>query len=294
MIVAIDLGGSKVAGALVTARGRIRGRVVEPLDRRSSTAIVRQVHRIARRLLDEAGSAGGIGIAVPGLVRPNGRVWAPNLPGWRSVPLASRLRRLLGVPVVVESDRNAAVLGESWKGAARGRHDVVVLMIGTGIGAGILSGGRIVRGAHELSGCAGWQVVTDDVDARARRVGALEALAAGPAIARHARVRDTRELATAARRGDRRARKSFAHAGALLGRAVANIVSLLNPEVIVLSGGLTDAANLFLPSLRHVALTSSQPLAASRTRIAVSRLGADANLLGAARVVWDRLEDRTV
>src|ERR1043166_5623375 len=98
-------------------------------------------------------------VAVPGLVRPNGTVWAPNLPGWNALPLASRLRQSLGLPVVVESDRNAAVVGDCWRGAARGKSDVIVLMIGTGIGAGILSGGRIVRGAHELSGCAGWLTV---------------------------------------------------------------------------------------------------------------------------------------
>jgi glucokinase len=289
VIVAIDLGGTKIAAAIVTERGAIRQRLTEPVDRRSSTAVVRQVLRVARRLKDEADSKVSlVGIAVPGLVRPDGRVWAPNLPGWRSVPLASLVRPALGVPVVVESDRNAAVLGESWKGAARGKRDVVVLMLGTGIGAGILSGGRIVRGAHELSGCAGWQVVTDRADARARRVGALESLAAGPALARHGRASEARDLASAARRGNRRARKLFADAAVLLGRGVGNIISLLNPEVVVLSGGLMEAADLFVPSLRRVALASAQPLAARKTRIVVSSLGADANLLGAARVAMNQ------
>lgn len=287
-VIAIDLGGTKIAGALVSERGAIRQRIVEPVDRASASAVVRQVQRIATKLKDDGGpGVSAMGIAVPGLVRPSGRVWAPNLPGWRSVPLASLLRRHLGMPVVAESDRNAAVLGESWKGAARGRRDVVVLMLGTGIGAGILSGGRIVRGAHELSGCAGWLVVTDRGDARTRRVGALEALAAGPALARQGRAAEARDLANAAGRGSRRARALFANAGALLGRGVANIISLLDPEVVVLTGGLTDAARLFLPTLRRVVLSSAQPLAARRTRIVVSRLGADANLLGAARAALD-------
>src|SRR5262249_61488840 len=82
------------------------------------------------------------------------------------MPLAKRLTRSLCIAVRVESDRNAAVLGECWHGAARGKSDAIVLMIGTGIGAGILSGGRIIRGAHALSGCAGWLTVTrEDVDA---------------------------------------------------------------------------------------------------------------------------------
>ena len=92
-----------------------------------------------------------VAVAVPGLVRPDGTVWAPNLPGWEQIPLAKNLASALGIPVQVESDRNAAILGECWVGAARGKSDAIALMIGTGIGAGILSGGHIIRGAHQLS-----------------------------------------------------------------------------------------------------------------------------------------------
>src|SRR5438128_1816231 len=189
-VLSVDIGGTKVAAGVVDAKGTIRHRSEEPVDKSDPIA---QIVRLAEGKLFEA-----IGVAVPGLVRRDGTVWAPNIPSWERVPLARLLRRKLGVSVFVESDRNAAVLGEAWRGAARGKKDVVALIIGTGIGAGILSGGNLVRGAHELSGCAGWMVVTDETNEHTTRIGSLEALAAGPALSRH---------------------KDFGHTGQLLGMA---------------------------------------------------------------------------
>src|SRR5205823_11044543 len=220
-------------------------------------------------------------VAVPGLVRRDGTVWAPNLPRCEQVPLASDLSRSLSIPVQVESDRNAAVLGECWLGAARGRSDAIVLMIGTGIGAGILSGGRIIRGAHELSGCAGWLTVTrNDVHA-AQNNGELESLVAGPAIARAAQQRlrgsedsslarlevskiTAHDLAAAAREGDRLALDIFNRAGRFLGFGVANLVSLLDPEVIILGGGMAAVADLYLDPLQKAMFERAQPLAAKK------------------------------
>ncbi len=263
-VVAVDLGGTKVAAGAVDRRGTIRRRVTEPVE----ASAVDQIVRIARSI---DASPAAIGVAVPGLVRRDGTVWAPNLPGWERVPLARILRRKFGVPVFVESDRNATVLGESWRGAARGKDDVIALIVGTGIGAGILSGGRIVRGAHELSGCAGWMVVSDETNENTTRSGSLEALAAGPALARH---------------------KDFGHLGQLLGLAVANLISLFDPEVIVLTGGVTDSADRFLDILVQNARRRAQPLSAPQVEIVVSTLQSDANLLGAARLALGTVEDR--
>jgi len=225
----------------------------------------------------------GIGVAVPGLVRRDGTVWAPNLKGWGRMPLAQRLKRALGLPVVVESDRNAAVLGEAWCGAARGKSDAIVLMLGTGIGAGILSGGHLVRGAHELSGCAGLMVVTETKGRTTQNAGQLESLAAGPAIARAAGAINAEDVAEAARRGDRVAIDIYLEAGRMLGYGVANLVSLFDPEIVVIGGGLAKASDLFLDALRRAVKQQAQPIAASRVRIATSRLGSHANLLGVAR-----------
>ncbi len=204
---------------------------------------------------------------------------------------------------MVESDRNAAVLGETWRGAARGKSDAIVLMLGTGIGAGILSGGRLVRGAHELSGCAGWMVVTDEYGEEARRVGQLESRGAGPAIAWAAKKELARgigglleeipaeainayEVAEAARRGDVLSMEVYLEAGRLLGYAVANLVSLFDPEMVVIGGGLAGASDLFLDVLRKSMKERAQPIAGKQVRVVASKLGGEANLLGVAKLAW--------
>ncbi len=304
-VLAADLGGTKLALAAVDGRGRIRERRSERVDTSSVHAPAAQILRIANDLSARVGEFGAAAVAVPGLVRRNGTVWAPNLRGWESVPLARMLCRKLRIPVVVESDRNAAVLGEAWRGAARGKPDVIVLIAGTGIGAGILSGGRLVRGAHELSGCAGWMAVSDRNGAEVRRFGGLEAFASGAGIARAARkvirsgygakFRRLEELtaervAELARAGDRTAKQIWQSAGRQLGLAVANLISLFDPEVVVFGGGMAGAADLFWDELTRTALARCQPLAAKQVQIRLSKLGGDANLLGCARLAWDAVE----
>jgi glucokinase len=306
-VFAADLGGTKCSAAIVDRKGRVVHRQTEPVDLASTSSPVDQICRLAKEFADgkhPAKAFAAAGVAVPGLVRANGTVWAPNLPGWTRMPLARRLKRALGIPVAVESDRIAAVIGESWLGAAKGKSDAILLMIGTGIGAGILSGGRIIRGAHELSGCAGWMTITRENVPVAARQGELESLVAGPAIARIARERllkgeksslsrldprqmTARDVAAAAREHDRLALDIFNRAGELLGFAVANLVSLFDPEVVVLGGGMAEVSDLYLPSLRKAMLERAQPLAATRVKIKVSRLGALTNLLGCARLAWE-------
>jgi len=307
-VLAVDLGGTKLAAALVTREGRVLTRKSVQVDRSSALAPVKQIVELARGLVGAKSLRGRVtaaGVAVPGLVRRDGSVWAPNLPGWKKMALARRLKSALRVTVVVESDRNAAVLGEAWRGAARGRNDAIVLILGTGIGAGILSGGRLVRGAHELSGCAGWMVVTDEPAAKGHRLGQLESLAAGPAIARAAKrelARDKRGLlkevpadmidahkvAEAARHGDRLGIEVYLRAGRLLGYGVANLVSLFDPEIVVIGGGLAGASDLFLDTLRRAMKERAQPIAAKKVKVTVSRLGSEASLLGMAWVAMGR------
>jgi len=306
-VLAVDLGGTKLAAALATREGKLIRRQSVSVDLGSPLAPVKQIVGMAHEFTGTERSQNllaGVGVAVPGLVRRDGTVWAPNLPGWKKMPLALRLKSALGVPIAVESDRNAAVLGESWRGAARGKSDAIVLMLGTGIGAGVLSGGRLVRGAHELSGCAGWMVVTGGYDEDVQRTGQLEAYAAGPAIARAAKKELSRgiaslleeipagaisanEVAEAARRGDVLSIEVFLEAGRLLGYGVANLVSLFDPEVVIIGGGLARASDLFLAALRKSMKEHAQPSSGKIVRVVVTGLGGDANLLGVARLAWE-------
>jgi glucokinase len=286
-MVAVDLGGTKLAVALVDGNGQMSKLTTLAVDTRSALAPVNQIVEATRELIGANRlnvKVSGIGVAVPGLVRREGTVWAPNLKGWRRMAVAQRLNRALGLPVIVESDRNAAVLGETWRGVARGKSDAIVVMLGTGIGAGILSGGKLVRGAHELSGCAGWMVVSDAYGTEARRCGQLESLAAGPGIARAAGASNAQDVAEAARRGDPVAIRVYREAGRLLGHGVANLVSLFDPEIVVIGGGLAKASDLFMEALQKAAKERAQPISAKLVRIVTSPLGAHANLLGVARL----------
>jgi glucokinase len=309
-VLAVDLGGTKCSAAVADRNGRLISRRTVAVDLSSPNAPVLQIIQLAKEFGVPKRAFRAAGVAVPGLVRPSGTVWAPNLPGWDRMPLGSRLKRSLGIPVVVESDRNAAILGESWRGAARGKSDAIVFMIGTGIGAGILSGGRVLRGAHELSGCAGWLTITEAKRAASSGIGELEWLAAGPAIARAAQERlgageksslsridlstiTAHDVAVAARKGDPLAVETFRRAGTLLGYGIANIVSLLDPQVIILGGGLAAVSALYLDSLRTAMLGCAQPLSAAQVKVVVSKLGDKANLLGCARLAWDHAGKRT-
>jgi glucokinase len=311
-VLAVDLGGTKCSAAVVDRKGRIVSRRTVAVDVSSRSAPVRQIVRLARELGEGARPKQcmvAAGIAVPGLVRHDGTVWAPNLPGWERMPLASRLKHSLEIPVVVESDRNAALLGECWRGAAAGKSDAIVLLIGTGIGAGIMSGGRVLRGAHQLSGCAGWLSVALEGNSNSSATGELESLTAGPGIAKRARERlregeassltrfepsriTARDVARAAREGDQMALDIFHRAGRWLGLGVANMVSLFDPEVVIIGGGMAGAADLYLDSLRGAMLERAQPLAARQVKLVVSKLADGANLLGCARLAWQSLATR--
>ncbi len=308
-VFAVDLGGTKCSAAVVDRSGRLLSRRTVAVDHTSPNAPVLQIIQLAEQFGVPKRAFQAAGVAVPGLVRSNGTVWAPNLPGWDRMPLASRLKRSLGIPVLVESDRNAAIVGESWRGAARGKSDAIVFMIGTGIGAGILSGGRVLRGAHELSGCAGWLTITEAKSGASSGIGELEWLAAGPAIARAAQERlqageesslsqidcsriTAHDVAAAARKADPLAVEIFRRAGTLLGYGIANMINLLDPQVIILGGGLAAVSDLYIDSLRAAVLERAQPLSAAQVKVVVSRLGDKANLLGCARLAWDHAGKR--
>ncbi len=288
---AADLGGTKIAVARVDSRGKLDHLLTSATPRRGGRLVETALVRLLRGLPRTGAAA--VGVSVPGLARPEGTVWAPNIPGWAHWPLAAALEREFGLPIVVESDRNAFVTGEAWCGAAKNARDVIFLIIGTGIGAGILSGGQLLRGSRELAGAIGWMAVRDEYAPRYKQVGCLEAHLAGPALSRRAAEFGLGEISAEqvcalARRGNKKAREIVEQAGFYLGLALANLVSTLNPQAIVIGGGLSGAGELLLKPARATMLRWGQPLAVRQVRIARSRLGASAGLLGAAKLAFDR------
>jgi glucokinase len=320
----IDVGGTKIASALFTKDGVVLSRDKVAIDKTGGDAAAGQVRRSLDVLAEAALAAGGrllaAGLCVPGIAYAGtGRVWAPNIPGWDRYPLVEKIwgdvgrhgpseHVRLAFPLVLESDRSACVAGEAWLGAAAGARDAVFLAVGTGIGAGIISDGRIVHGHEDIAGAVGWFGLDPRFKPEYEAMGGFEAEASGSSVARKARAElakgrpsvlpglaggsieavTAETVAEAARQGDPLAREIVAGAVTYLAMGVANIVSLLNPEVVVLGGGLFQAADLFLEPVRREFRRWAQPLAARSVRIEPSALGEDAGLYGCGRLAWER------
>jgi glucokinase len=289
LIAGLDLGGTKISAALVDSSGAVLHRIKQPAGKGTFAESVAQIAGVFRRLVSESAiepeRISGIGACVPGIYcAETGKAWAPNLWGRDEVPLRDALARELPAPVTLDSDRAAYVLGEQWLGAARGLTDVIFLAVGTGIGAGIITGGRLCRGAGDIAGAVGWFVLDRSRKEIYKQIGCFEAEAAGPGVARRAGAKTAEEVVAAARRGDAAALANLGETARLLGMGVANLISAFNPQMVVLGGGLMQAGDLLLEPLRSEMLQWAQPFAAKQVRIELSRLGEDAGLLGAARL----------
>lgn len=313
----IDVGGTKIASALFTPAGQILARDKIAIDKAGGDAAAGQVAGRIEALAEAARAAGGrllaVGICVPGIAySASGKVWAPNIPGWDQYPLLERIRGHVPeghVPFVLESDRSACVAGEAWRGAAAGARDAVFLAVGTGIGAGIISGGRVLHGHEDIAGAVGWFGLDPVFKPDYAAMGSFEAEASGNSVARKARARleqgrpsamrdlaggdlaavTAEVVAEAARRADPAALEVVAEVVTYLAMGVANIVSILNPEVVVLGGGLFQAADIYLEPVRREFRRWAQPLAARAVRIEPSALGEDAGLYGCGKLSWEAL-----
>jgi glucokinase len=310
-VIAIDLGGTKVASALVSEQGDIITRGHALLGGRggrdAAALVVEQIRALVAH--SDAGGASGptaVGVTVPGIYRADrGTVWAPNIPGWDDYPLRAELQHALGpaTRVVVDSDRAAYILGETWRGAATGARDAIFLAVGTGIGAGILVDGRVLRGHADIAGAIGWLALDRPYSSRYVDCGCFEYHASGPGLTNVARdlletVPDyegelrrlpASELTTtrvfeAFDRGDQIALQVIDQAIELWGMATANLVSLFNPETIVFGGGVFGPAVRFLDRIRAEARQWAQPISMGQVRLVASALGGDAGLYGAARL----------
>ncbi len=288
-VVAIDLGGTKLAAALVTNRGRLRYHAVMALEGRCGKAVGELMRGSLRQLLalaaKERVTVTGIGVCVPGIVQDGGRVWAPNIPGWTNYPLSRELRTVVrgrSTPVIIESDRTCYILGEAWRGAARGCRDAIYLSVGTGIGVGILVNGEALRGARGSGGSIGWLALDRPFRDEYRRCGCFEFYASGAGLARHAPNLSGAELFTAYDRGDPVARAAVGQALEFWGMAVANLVSLFNPRKIIFGGGVFGPALTLLDEILLHARKWAQPVAIRQVKLEASRLGGDAGLYGAA------------
>lgn len=277
-VLAVDLGGTKTSISLVDRAGRLSGK--------QKIAAASNFEASIQQIAPQPGVSAA-GVIVPGIYDPaTGGAWAPNLWDKDFHPLRARLEQRLGVPVAIGSDRTGSVLAEHWLGVARGLRHVLFVSVGTGIGVGILSEGRPMEGAHGIAGAAGWMPIGGPWTAEHAACGGWEFEAAGPALARRAGMPTAEAAVAAARSGDINAREAVRRTAEYLAMGIAALIAVLDPEMVVLGGGLMQAGDLMLEPIRRLALSRTQPVAAAKVRIESTALGEDAGLLGAARLGW--------
>jgi len=293
-VISIDLGGTKIAGALFEDSGNVLAWETRLLEGRSGKDVSDLLGSMVTGLWDNPAARDGIegiGICVPGIVySKKGTVWAPNIPGWVDFPLRRNLLEQLpeerrGIPVHIESDRTCYILGEVWQGCAKGCDDAVYLAVGTGIGAGILIDGHVLHGKGDSVGATGWMAL-----ARAREAVAAAAGYDGPLSAIPVESITAREVFSACFEGDPLARRIIDKAVLLWGMASANLVSLFNPEKLIFGGGVFGPAVQLVPRIREEALKWGQPIAMEEVEFCASTVsGGDAALMGAAWMVLREL-----
>jgi predicted NBD/HSP70 family sugar kinase len=302
-VLGLDVGREFVRGAVTDLAGTVRARESRAARSSSGAARVRELGGLAYELLHEAG-VDGKGILLqtvvgsPGIVEPDGRALqlAPNLPGWERPTVLRDLRRLLGPETMIENDVDAAAVAERDFGHGRDFSTFALVSVGTGIGMGLVLEGELHRGAHGAAGEIAFLPLADgELDPRdARRRGALESAASSAAIVRASRRtgtrrRSARNVFAAAQAGDRAAREIVTQEAAIVARAVAAIVAVVDPELIVLGGGIGRAPG-FAEEV-HARLAELTPIV---PEVRPSALGEDAVVDGCLAVGGDRLWERVL
>lgn len=304
---AIDLGGTKVRALVADLDGRVCGYDLRPSE--TARGLDLTLGRMAESLAAAARAAGveikalhGVGVASPGAIDAERGVvaGAPQLPGWRDVPLAAVMSERLGVPVCLENDATAAALGEHRYGAGRGTRDMIYLTISTGVGGGIIIDGGLYRGTSGAAGELGHVILDPDgPPCHWCGRGCLESFSSGTNIARRGEEEiaagrapvlarlcgpeggvTAEMMARAAEAGDEDCRAALADAGRYLGLALASFVNIFNPDAIVIGGGVIRAGDLFVPHARRAMEGRAIRESLKHARLDVAALGERSGLLG--------------
>ncbi|MFI2368142.1 ROK family protein [Streptomyces sp. NPDC018833] len=298
LVAALDIGGTKIAGALVDGGGALLLRTQRPTPARESGDAV--MHAVESVLADLTASplwggvrAVGIGSAGP-VDRSTGTVSPVNVPGWRDFPLVERVSRAVGgLPVELVGDGVAMTAAEHWLGAARGHDNALCMVVSTGVGGGLVLNGRLHAGPTGNAGHIGHISVELDGDAcpcGAR--GCVERIASGPNIARRAVENGWRPgadgdasaaaVAEAARAGDPVATASFERAAKALAAGIGATATLVEIDIAVIGGGVAGAGDVLFAPLRRALREYATLSFVQRLTVAPARMGADAGLVGAA------------
>jgi len=313
-VLALDIGGTKLTAGVVAPAGRALAVEVKATDPGATPLqVLDALSAMSEKALSGANlrlpDLAAVGVSFGGPVDyPSGRtVTCHHLPGWEDIPLRDLAAERSGLPAVVDNDANAAAFGEWAYGAARGRVCVLYLTVSTGIGGGLVLNGQVHRGANSMAGEIGHTVVVPGGPrCTCGRRGCLEAVAAGPAIASAAQAAvatgettslsrvpcesiTARDVAAAANGGDTLAAQVMAQAGDYLGVAIAAAVNLLNPDMVVIGGGVSQAGECLFAPVRAAVMRLAVPDSAEGLHIVAGALREQGALLGAAAMAFAEL-----
>jgi glucokinase len=307
--IGLDVGGTKIAAYRVRRDGTVEARLREPTPPEADD-IVSAMERMASELVTDEVIVVGVGAA--GLVEAGTGVlrYAPNLP-WRDVPLGERVSKATGLPCLVDNDASVAAWAEYRFGAGQGSSDMLLVTVGTGIGGGIVTGGRVFHGAHGFAAEIGHIIVEPGgPPCGCGNRGCWEQVAAGRAIDRLGRIAAREQpdsllaelaggdpdtvngamVTDAAMRGDDAARAVLAEVGRRLGEGIAGLVNILDPDVVVVGGGAVTAGDLLLdPARAAFTDTVEAPDRRPAVPILAAALGNEAGAIGAATLALDEL-----
>jgi glucokinase len=305
VVFAVDLGGTHLRVALVDDTGTILHQLKQETPKGDSAeCIIGALVSAAQKWSPDQHSIVAASIMVPGAVDSEKAVvvQAPNLPSLVNFGLKAELEQRLGWPVLLENDANAAAVGEMWLGAARGCQDVISVTLGTGVGGGVILDGKLWRGAHGSAGEIGHTTVDpfSGLKCKCGNTGCLELFASATAIVRmtreslslfpesvlHAGELSAVKVYEAGRNGDELALAVFRRFGMYLGIGLANLINLIDPQVIVLAGGAVNGWDLFAPEMYRQVGERAFRATAQQVKIARAECGDNAGLLGAARLAF--------
>jgi glucokinase len=301
--IGMDLGGTNLRAAAIDKSGKMLDKVAAATNYvEGREAVLHDIVTAISLLRDRHGAAGlaGIGVGVPGFIRMKEGVItnSNNLPYLEGVPIRDEISRRLGTTVILENDANAAAMGEKWIGAGRDVDDLVLLTLGTGVGGGIISGGRILRGMVGMAGELGHITVSPNGNpCGCGNQGCLEKHASATAVTGMAHLmqlgegltsKDIYDLALTDTEKGEKARTIWRVTGEALGVVLAMLVNTFNFPLYLLSGGLLPAWEFFAPHMLRVAQQRSFTFRATikETRVEKATLGNEAGLYGAAWLPW--------
>jgi glucokinase len=307
LTIGIDVGGTKVLGGVVDESGKVLTTARKDTPRQGGSALTQTIADVAKELLQQH-SVASVGVSAAGFVSSDRKTMlaTPNIADWNGVDLDNQLTKLIGLPVVIENDANAAAWGEAKFGAGKNQDHMMMLTVGTGIGGGIVVNGALYRGAFGIAAEFGhMRVVPEGHICGCGARGCFEQYASGNALLRHAReaINASPEVARnllsrgdgtvagltgqaitdAARDGDPVALAAFNTTGQWLGAGIASLAVLLDPACVVIGGGVIDAGEILLKPTRE-SLERNMPFAGKHPypEIIAAQLGNEAGLVGVA------------